>query len=210
MSSDSAIEKAIQQFHSDLAPGMQALADALDEAGVSHYSSGCGIKRVTFDIFPASGYVRDMLDMVRLDRSFKSRSDMGLPDASSTNDANPAQQFMLYLRRWSGFAEQVMQQEGDSSRGVAAARAKLIMSELAEAMAPKAAIRTPKMGMKTAPNYNDFFTLMRAIGLHLESNTKHQNDTRSVSVRERMETNYKRAMAAATGSLHKPDSFLVA
>ena len=195
------LDKAIQQFHNDLAPGLNALADALDEAGISHYSSGCGVKKVTFDIFPASLYVRDMINMVTLQRNHKSRSDTGLRDATKYGDFNPANQFMQYLRRWSGFAEQVMQGEGDSARGIAAARAKLIMAELMEELAPKQAARSSKLGTKVAslPNYDDFFVLMHSIGLYLESHKLQETEHRTVTKQQRLKQNYERALAAATG-----------
>lgn len=195
------LENAITHFHLEITPGLNALADALDEAAISHYSSGCGVKKVTFDIFPASGYVRDMLTMVSLARNHRSRSDTGLRDATRYGDFNPANQFMQYLRRWTGFAEEVMQREGDSARGVAAARAKLIMGELMEELAPKQIVKNSKLGAKIAslPNYDDFFVLMHTIGLHLESHKIAETEHKTVTRQERLKQNYERAMAAATG-----------
>ncbi len=196
------LEKAITHFHEEQTPGLHALASALDEACISHYSSGCGIKKVTFDIFPASLYVHDMVGMVSIARNHKSRSDTGLKDASRYSDFNPAYQFMQYLRRWSGFAEQVMQSEGDSVRGIAAARAKLIMGELMEELAPKPASKGSKLAAKIAPlpNYDDFFVLMHTIGLHLEAHKAQDTEHRAITMQQRLKQNYERAMAAATGS----------
>ncbi len=202
------LENAIQQFHSEITPGLNALAEAFDEAGVSHYSSGCGVKKVTFDIFPASGYVRDLVNIVSLQRNHRSRADTGLRDSTKYGDFNPAIQFMQYMRRWTGFVEQIMQSEGDSSRGIAAARAKLIMSELMEELAPKPATKNSKLGAKIAslPNYEDFFVLMHAIGLYLESHKIAETEHRTTTRKQTQENNYARAMAAAMGDANENTS----
>ncbi len=201
------LENNIQRFHSEYASVLQALAQALNEACISHYSSGCGIKKVTHDIFPAAGHVTDLLDMVRLDRNHrptnKMKSDTGLKDVSSHSEYNPAIHFLQYMRRWSSFAEQVMQREGASARGVAAARAKLIMADLMVSFSPQPSPKAVKLSAKIGalPSKLDFPGLMQAIGLSLESHTRNGTENTTVSVKQRMEQNYRHALAAASGSV---------
>lgn len=205
------LQQAIQHFHGEYTPTLRTLEKLLDEAGISHYSSGCGNKRITYDIFPASYYLRALIDLVSLDRKYKSKSDTGLKDFCMRSEYNPAHQFLAYLQRWTGFAEDVMQQEGDSARGIAAAQAKLLMNELMIRLSHRQEGKSIRLGAKlsaiVAPM--DFYELMRRIGITLQENGHQNRDTVAVTAKQRQDLNYKKALAAANERL-KELSFLKA
>lgn len=193
---DEVLEPLIREFHARYAPLVLELAALLDEAGISHYSAGGGTYSVTFDIFPASAYAAELLNLLSLSRPHRTRPENGFRDASSSREHNPANEFMLYLRRWTHFAEQVMQREGDGPRGIAAARAKLLMADLASRMA----YATPreKTGLRSGPPpVSDFARLMRLIGLTLEARTRLSAEGRKTNTSEAQQRNYQKAMAAA-------------
>lgn len=201
------LQQAILHFQTEYIPHLETLSDLLDEARISHYSSGSGVKRITYDIFPASYYVDDMIRMVSLDRNHKKTSDTGLKDFMSGREYNPAYQFNQYLKRWSEYAEEVMASEGDSPRGVAAAKAKLLMNNLAPRLAQRPATRNNRLGAKlsgtndsNASKSMDFYELMRSIGHTLQVRKENERTRMDMSAKERRELNYKKALAAASGT----------
>src|SRR5262245_46491061 len=111
---DALLDQKIAVFLNDYEGSFNSLMQALDEAQVSHYSSGFGMQRVTFDIFPASAYVKEFLTMLSLERPHRIKIFGGFKDASSKNDYNPGSELLQFMRRWLGFSEQVMRLEGDS------------------------------------------------------------------------------------------------
>lgn len=127
---DAALEKRIEGFLSTYRHDLRQLSQALEQAGISHYSSGCGTKSVTFDLFPAHAYVDEMLNMLSLVRDHKETLCGGFKDATIKGNYNPAHDFMLYLRRWQLFADQAMQREGSSKRGAIAGHTRLLMESL--------------------------------------------------------------------------------
>lgn len=182
-----ALEQAIGTFRTTYEPLFTALMDALDEAHISHYSSGCGTRKMTFDIFPASGCVRDMLTLLTMERKHKSRL-AGLKDAVPHLGYNPATEFMQYLRRWIGFAEQVMQREGVAARGVAAARAKLLMEDLMK-----------RLNESKAGKVSEFFKLMDAISAALLAQEHHEREQVKSTISQAKKQNYLQALAFAQG-----------
>ncbi len=193
------LEKDLQDFLAQYSESLQALMSDLDEARISHYSSGCGTKKVTFDIFPASAYVAEMLGLLSLNRPHITKARWGFKDASSKNTGNPAHDFIQYLRRWSLFAEQVMKTEGDASRGVAAARAKLTMADLIQRLTQDAA-PVRKVNVKAPQRTGSFLRLMQEIGLTLESREKNSLDKKKTDTQKTGQRNYLKALAAAQGS----------
>ena len=179
-------EQQIREFLSLYESSLHNLVALLDEARISHYSSGCGTKGVTFEIFPASDQIMELLRMVSLDRAHKATTSSGLKDVSTKGGPNPANDFMLYLRRWSGFAEQVMKREGDSPRGVAAARARLIADNLIQRLGEDKSAR--------------FLRLMETVGLLLLARKQSEDDRRMAKTQEARKHNYLKAMAAAQGN----------
>lgn len=203
----SQLEYAIQHFHNEYTPSLYTLADKLNEAGISHYSSGCGLKKATYDIFPASHYVYSLVALVSLSRHHRSKSaGTGLKDCSVMSEYNPAHQFMQYLGRWSGFAEEIMRKEGDSARGVAAAQAKLLMESLIQKLSAKSALKPSRLGAKLAAisREMDFYELMRNIGRWLEIHHHATGENTKSNARQRMQQNYQKALQAADANLREP------
>jgi len=181
------VESALEQFRSRYALSLRQLATLLDEAGISHYSSGCGTKQVTFDLFPASGYVKEFLNLLTLDRSLRSEHSNGFKDANG--DYNPAHDFIMYLRRWALFAEQAMRNEGDSKRGIAAARAKLLLDELSSGLGEN------KNG--TLLKSTNIAALMRIIAAKLEMRQRAEEKEQKTPRKLLGHHNYLKALAAA-------------
>jgi hypothetical protein len=196
--SHNALERKMEAFLDIYGESLQALMDNLNEAGISHYSSGCGVKNVTFNIFPAAAYIAELLAMISLDRSHKSKVRWGFKDASSQSNYNPGHEFIHYLRRWSHFAEQVMKNEGDAPRGVAAARAKLIMGDLIERLTLDSQ-QVSKANIKALPRSTDLSRVMQEIGLLLESRQTDENNEWRENGQHSERENYARALAAAQG-----------
>ncbi len=189
----------IAGFRAEFAAHLTNLIVTLDEAGISHYSSGCGTQRVTFDIFPASQHVQNLLELLSLDRAHITKASYGLRDASAYAEYNPASEFLAFLRRWRGFAEQAMRYEGDSERGVSAARAKLIIDELLERLSQPIAETGDERRRATA-----FSAMMRAIGVTLEARKRRGEESHSVQKRENNGSNYDRALAKARARFSQP------
>ncbi|MGE0754904.1 MAG: hypothetical protein AB7L92_07055 [Alphaproteobacteria bacterium] len=206
------LKQAIQHFHGEYTPMLRALASLLDDAGISHYSSGCGNKRITYDIFPASYYVNALIDLVSLERDLKTKSDTGLKDFCPEREYNPANQFVLYLQRWTDFSEQVMQREGDTQRGIASAEAKLLMNELMIKLGQRNDGKSIRLGakMSSVTRPMDFFELMRGIGMALQASVRERTEHNTLSAKERMEQNYKKALAAANERIRRLRSFQAA
>jgi hypothetical protein len=185
----------VADFKAEFLLTLTSLATALDDAGISHYSSGCGTQRVTYDIFPASQHVHGLIDLLSLDRLHLTKTTYGLKDATATSEYNPASEFLSFLRRWHGFAEHAMRNEGDTERGIAAARAKLIMDDLIERLSQS----TAEMGsdFKVGGRINAFAAMMRALGLTLESRRRRNEEVHVVQKRESNGNNYDRALARA-------------
>jgi hypothetical protein len=201
-SQDIGIEERLSAFHAQFAESLQALIAALNTARISHYSSGCGNKSVTFDIFPASTYVAELLRMVSLNRAYKAKPHQGFRDASRKDSYNPAREFLQYLRRWSHFAEQVMQHEGASLRGVAAAQAKLIMTDLMANLNLNTVPAKSQSGrFSNLPIPTDFSRLMADIGLALEVEAQKEKEEEKVFHKKASEHNYFKALAVAQGML---------
>jgi hypothetical protein len=188
------VEAELQNFRSQFGLTFRKLATLLDEAGISHYSSGCGDKRVTFDLFPASLYVKSFADLLDLNRTPATHMSNGFKDAKG--DYNPAHDFVLYLRRWSLFAEQAMKTEGDAPRGVAAARTKLLLDDLSAQLGEN----KNGTGLKATRLAN----LMRAIAAELIT-----RDSRATGYdgakKLRGHHNYLKALAAAQKAHHRHD-----
>lgn len=189
------LEQNIAAFRSYYEFSFKSLITALNEAAISHYSSGCGTKRVTFDIFPAAIYVQEMLSMLTLKRAFKTRIYNGFRDALGRTEYNPAQDFILYMKRWSLFAEQAMRTEGASARGIAAARAKLIMADLIERLGEG------KTG--TAARTTRFAKLLFDIGKALDTRIKQDVERQKASETQHGRNNYLAAMHAAGGNVQR-------
>jgi hypothetical protein len=184
------LESLVAQFRSEYALTLKNLMTMLDEAHISHYSPGCDERHVTFQIFPASGYVAEMLRMVSLERDHKPKNSSGLRDAERRFDYNPAVDFIHYLRRWSIFAEQVMRAEGPKPRGVAAARALLIMQGLVEALSEGKT--SAQLRMTT------FAKLMAEISATLETREKENREYSRTAQSQQDQANYHAAMRAAS------------
>ena len=183
------IEEEIYNFLQRYERSMRELSSRMAEAQISHYSSGCGGKRITYDIFPASVYVDEMLSMLTLDRSLKTKIINGFKDATAKGDYNPAIDFITYLRRWGGFAEQAMANEGASHRGIIAARVKLLTEELINALGEGKtgqAIRT-----------TSFAKLMQLISEMLELMERTDRDNRKKAKSQDSNLNYSDALEAA-------------
>lgn len=186
------LEKAISAFCAEYSLSFRHLMQSLDEAHISHYSSGCDNRHITYEIFPASGYVAEMLRMVSLERSHKPKNSSSLRDAIARVEYNPAIDFVHYLRRWSLFAEQVMRAQGPSPRGVAAARAKLMMDRLIENLSEG------KSGIQL--KQTAFARLMAEISVELEAREKQQTDHVRTSQSQQDQANYHAALRAAGGA----------
>jgi hypothetical protein len=184
----STLAQAIDDFRAQYEPALAQLASLLDASNISHYSSGCNDKRLTYDIFPASDYVRELLGMLSLERGYKPRMYNGYRDSTGQNEYNPAVDFMHYLRRWSGFAEQAMRTEGASARGTTAARAKLMMDELFLALSEGKSGAT----MRTT----HFARLMIEIGRALELATRQNSEQEKLKAAEEARKNYLAALSA--------------
>lgn len=191
------LEQAAGEFRFHYGFSFKSLITALNEAHISHYSSGCGTKRVTFEIFPAAGYVEEILRMLTLARAFKAKNHNGFRDASAKSDYNPANDFILYLKRWSLFAEQAMRSEGASERGIAAARAKLIMDDLVDSLGERRI--NPKTGAVSKNISTRFAKLMADIGRTLEARENSENDSEKRVTQQQAKANYLEALEAAGG-----------
>jgi hypothetical protein len=189
------VELELQHFRNQFALTFRQLTALLDEAGISHYSSGCGDKRVTFDLFPASLYVRSFTLLLDVNRAFIARLSNGFKDAKG--DYNPAHEFILYLRRWSMFAEQVMKTEGDDPRGVAAGRTKLLLDDLFLQLGEN----KNGVALKTTSLAN----LMRSIATELENRERKAGIGNDGSKKLRGHHNYLKALAAAQKAHHRRD-----
>ncbi len=198
---DASLEQKLADFLEIYAPRFTSLAEALDGARISHYSHACGPQHVTFDIFPASAYVHGMLSMLSLNRTHRAKPSMGFKDTCLRTNYNPAQEFVQFMRRWHGFAEQVMRIEGDSLRGIAAARAKLIMDDLLVSLTATAAADLPGTLLRGAQRTNAFARLMHEISLALDASQKV-----SIAAHKRNVTdlNYVKALAKARFSMVVP------
>ncbi len=187
--SDEALRKQVEEFQARFGERLHYLVQQMDLAHISHYSSGCESRYVTFEIFPASAYVAEMIRMISLDREYKPRSSQGFRDADRRVDYNPGVDFLHFLRRWSGYAEQVMRSEGSSARGVAAARALVTMQQLSVELSEGRA--------STQLRSTSFVRMLSDISLLLESkqtnNSGHARATQSVQDDE----NYQAALMAA-------------
>jgi hypothetical protein len=189
------LEQSIQSFRERYGAGFETMIHLLNAAGISHYSSGCGTKSVTFDIFPASQTVKEMLSMLSLDRPFKKKG-VGLRDARDTY--NPANEFMQYMRRWMGFVEQVMKHEGDSARGIAAAQAKLVMDNLMQQLCE---------GKPIGSKLTEFAKLMENIARILLANAQNNVDHTKTVRKTHQDHNYRKAlMMAQSGGAWPPGS----
>lgn len=184
---DISIENMLHRFRAEYELSLRQLAALLDDAGISHYSSGCGNKHVTFDLFPASSYVETFLTLLTVDRSLRAELSGGFKDAQG--DYNPGHDFVLYLRRWGLFAEQVMRTEGDTPRGIAAAKAKLLLDELSTTLGEN------KIGsaLKTA----NIVALMRIVAAKIETRQKMEDSEHKTPRKLRGHHNYLKALAAA-------------
>lgn len=185
------IQPLIDHFLRLHADDMQKLAAWLDESHISHYSSGCGTKRVTFDLFPASEHVREMLHMINVGREFKSTLSGGFKDAQPKGEYNPGMDFILYLRRWQLFTEQAMRNEGTSERGIAAAQARQVLESLYEKLSEG---KTGRALRATA-----FCRLLDAISQYLSEKTAREAALRSASHRENVQANFASVLAVAKG-----------
>lgn len=179
--------EAVEQFRRAYCPTLAQLAGLLDEAGISHYSSGCGVKRVTFDIFPASDTIRAFEKLLVLDRAPVIKLCSGFKDAKG--DYNPAHEFLAHLARWSEFSQQAMASEGETSRGVAAGRAKLLIDQL---LARLSEGKTNGM-LKTAA----FSRLMATIAAALAGREQAEAQSPAAPKKLRAHHNYLKALAAA-------------
>lgn len=159
-----ALQPQIDRFLASFLADLRQLSQALEQAGISHYSSGCGSKSVTFDLFPAHAYVDEMIRMLDLQRNHKDTLYSGFKDASPQQGYNPGHDFMLYLKRWQHFAEQAMQREGSSQRGIIASRAKL----LAESLVARLSEGKAGAALKTTR----FCRMMEAISAELAQKAK--------------------------------------
>ena len=187
------LEERLQHFAAEFAPALKQLIVFLKEAGISHYSSGCGIKSVTFDLFPASDQVAKLMELLSLNRPYRPNSTSGLKDFSPMDGYNPAYYFVKYLKRWSGFAAIVMHNEGDSARGIAAAQAKALLDMLSERFG--STCKTVNFLRRSAAGkINEFAQLMQDIGEYLVACEEQLRTQNNQNVKE----NYQRAMAAAT------------
>jgi hypothetical protein len=184
-----ALDQRLENFLAVHGENLLRLSGELDAANISHYSSACNNKHITFDIFPASAHVRQLLAMLSTRRTHRAFDSQELQDASLGGKRNPGQDFLRYLQRWSTYGEQVMRLEGDSPRGVAAARARLIMQHLNAQMGANAE------GGKVSP----FFLLMRDIGLALEARGKESHSSAKARMEQITEHNYYKALSAAEG-----------
>lgn len=181
-----ALQKRIDDFLSLYRHDLVQLSQALKLAGISHYSSGCGTKQVTFDLFPAHGYVDEMLRMISLTREYKDKLLGGFKDSTAKNDYNPAHDFMLYLRRWQFFAEQAMYNEGASARGMSAAHAKL----LSESLYARLSERKSGQALKTTA----FCLLMKSIGDCLYEKERVDKAMRIASHKQALHHNFAQAL----------------
>jgi|GEM_PF-3607430 len=191
-SDNSKLAQHIHRFLAEYASVFESLMASLNEAQISHYSSGCGLKSVTFQIFPASDMVKNMLGLLSLDREYKETTGGGLKDYSENDRYNPGLFFIMYLRRWSGFAKIVMHNEGDSPRGIAAAKAKLIMEDLIVRLGN---VKGPlcRANRKKIEQTSAFVKMMAEIGLEL---TSHKQKTADSHLKNST-YNYHKAMTAA-------------
>lgn len=186
---DISVEGMLQKFRAEYELSLRQLATLLDEANISHYSSGCGTKRVTFDLFPASAYVEEFLTLLTMDRAPRKEFSGGFMDANPVNNYNPGHDFILYLRRWQHFVEQVMRNEGDTDRGISAAKAKLLLDELTECLGEN------KNGSMLKNTH--LAALMRIIALKLETTRSTNANTQEPPRKLRGHHNYLKALAAA-------------
>lgn len=186
------LSQSIAVFQQAYAPRLLHLAQRMNEAGISHYSSNNGARSVTFQLFPAAPYVEEILAMVSLERPHKQKIFNGFKDAATYSDYNPGVLFLHYLQRWSRFAEQVMHQEGDRPHGVAAACAKLIMDELFAELN-----RIPAGASKAQSRLSPFAIMMRDIGVTLEKREKVALVQAQESQQATTQRNYLRALEAA-------------
>jgi hypothetical protein len=176
------LEQRINDFVSVYGADLSQLAALLNEAGISHYSSGCGSKHITFDLFPAATYVEEIINMLNTEREFKNTLCGGFKDAKG--EYNPAQDFILYLRRWQLFAEQAMNKEGESKRGIIAANAKLLLESLYIRLSEG---KSGKL-LKTA----SFCKLMEALGTHLMEKEKASRAHLIAAHKQRTQENLRR------------------
>ncbi len=186
-----ALEQQINEFRGYYEFSLKSLITALNDAGISHYSSGCGDKSVTFHIFPAAAYVEEIIHMLSLKRDYKTKSHNGFRDARGRTEYSPAVDFIQYMKRWSLFAEQAMRSEGASNRGVAAARAKLIMNDLIERLSED----------KTGPalRTTGFAKLLYLIGQTLHDRAKEEKEHSHHARSHQGNENYYEALNAAQG-----------
>lgn len=195
---ESNVEGQLRQFCAQYGDEFKQLAGLLTSAGISHYSSGCGNKRVTFDLFPASPYVEEFLKLLDLDRPLRKKMSGGFRDACPKGEYNPGQEFIMYMKRWSLFAEQVMQTEGDATRGIAAAQTKLLLDDLISKLSEQktgSALKTTKLG-----------NLMRIIAAELDARQRKAGVTDDGSPKKlRGHHNYLKALAAAQKKHHRSD-----
>lgn len=196
---DIPVEQKLAMFMEYYAASFHNLIAALDEAHISHYSPGCGMQRVTFDIFPASAYVKEFVAMLSLERAHRPKPIGGFRDASKTGEYNPANDFIQYMRRWLGFSEQVMRVEGDSDRGTAAARVKIILDDLIERLAGGSQNADPRKSNTAKPA--EFSKLMREIGLSLESGRKHAEAHTQAQKARATDINYAKALTRAKSGI---------
>ena len=179
----------LQRFNANYGNTFAQLQKFLDAAGISHYSSGCDNKHVAFNLFPASQYIECFCGLLDLDREPVTKNIGGFKDASVKGSYNPACEFIMYLRRWSLFCEQVMRNEGETARGIAGARAKLLLDELFTQLSEE----------KTGPMLKSTLLgrIMRAISAHLEekANSRPQSDASQQA--KLAQENYLKALAAA-------------
>jgi hypothetical protein len=186
---EQALRQQIEEFHARCGDRLRYLAQQLDLAHISHYSSGCESRYITFEIFPASAYVLEMVRMISLDREHKPRSSNGFRDADRRIDYCPGVDFLHFLRRWSGYAEQVMRSEGSSPRGVAAARALVTMQELGTELSEGRA--------STQLRATSFVRMVSDIGFLLESkHSSHHEQSRTQQTSQHQD-NYQAALTAA-------------
>lgn len=161
---DALIEQRIDHFRQSYEAKFASLIEALNNAGISHYSSGCGGKRITFDLFPAATYVEDFTDMFALNRTHKAKGEGNYHDARQSDLYNPAKDFIDHMNRWLYFAEEVIG-TNSSPRAKHAASAKKLMNELILAFTA-----IPRMSAKS--KLPEVFELLRDIGLALQVRQK--------------------------------------
>lgn len=189
-----ALEQNVHRFVAEYIPSLYELIAALNAARISHYSSGCGVKSVTFELFPAATVVESLIGLLTLDREYRPSAASGLKDFSTSDGYNPGIFFIMYLRRWSGFAKTVMINEGDLPRGIAAAKAHIIIESLIRRLGN---IEGPisRSNLRKLEQSSAFVQLMESIGLALAS-TMHR---RSSEIHGK-QYNYHKAMSAALGA----------